>query len=344
MTRDRAKSLLKILPGFAVSAFFIWWTYIRRHPDGSRGFDPHVFRSIHITSWVWVVAVLGFTFLGYTMRCFRWWWMLRPMGSKFSTCARVLMTSLAANNILPLRIGDIMRVFTYASDLGTTSTTVLSTVILEKLLDVFTLAVMVVFTMRFGQGVSPHARLVAELCVVISTVGLLVLIFGAKQLHAPVQSLAQKTQNGLVKKIEHWLSLAIDCIEKIGIAGTLMLIVYSLLAWGFEGLMYASASKLIGLSTDWVGPWQAVAEANLSFLIPSSPGGIGPFELACQDALVRHGAGVKWAATFGLLMHVWLLLALTGVGGAMFLIHRARRAFHKPLLDEVEALPSATEI
>ncbi|MFC6647423.1 lysylphosphatidylglycerol synthase transmembrane domain-containing protein [Granulicella cerasi] len=344
MTRDRVKSLLKVVPGFAVSAFFIWWTYIRKHPDGTRGFDPHVFKSIHVTSWVWVVAVIGFTILGYGTRCFRWWMMLRPMGSKFSTCSRVLMTSLAANNILPLRIGDIMRVFTYAPDLGVSPTSVLSTVIIEKLLDVFTLAVLVMFTMHFGQGVSPHAKLVAELCVAISAGGLLVLIFGARHLHAPVQKLATKTQNGIVGKIEHYLGLAIDCIEKIGIFGSLMLIVYSFIAWGFEGVMYVSAAKMIGLATDWVGPWQAVAEANLSFLIPSSPGGIGPFELACQDALVRHGANVKWAATYGLLMHVWLLASLTSVGGAMFFIHRARRALRKPLMEEVEALPTATEL
>lgn len=266
------------------------------------------------------------------------------MGAKFSTCARVLMTSLAANNILPLRIGDIMRVFTYAGDLGVPPTSVLSTVILEKLLDVFTLAVLVMFTMHFGKGVSPHAKLVAELCVAISTAGLFVLIFGAKQLQGPIQKLSAKTQNGIVAKIEHYLGLAIECIEKIGILGTLMLIVYSFIAWGCEGVMYASAAKMIGLVTDWVGPWQAVAEANLSFLIPSSPGGIGPFELACQDALVRHGASKEWAATYGLLIHVWLLLALTGVGGAIFFAHRAHRALRKPLLEEVEALPTATEL
>jgi uncharacterized protein (TIRG00374 family) len=344
MTRERAKNLLKTLPGFAVSAFFIWWTYIRRHPDGTRGFDPNAFRSIHLASPLWVVAVLVFGVTGYTIRCFRWWWMLRKQGSKFSTCARVFMTSLAANNILPLRIGDVMRVFTYAPDLGVTPSGVLSTVILEKLLDVFTLAVMVVVTMHFGKGVSPHAKMVAEACVAISTIGLLVLVFGAKQLLGPVQRLAAKSKSGIVAKIEHWLGLAIDCIDQIGVGGTLMLVVYSFVAWGCEGFMYVSAAKLIGLATDVVGPWQAVAEANLSFLIPSSPGGIGPFELACKDALMRHGASAGDAGAYGLLMHLWLLVSITGVGGGMFLLHRARRAMRKPLLDEVQALPSPVDL
>lgn len=344
MTRDRAKSIAKALPGFAISAFFIWWTYIRRHADGSRGFDANQFRAIHLTSPVWIVAVLVFSIVGYGLRCFRWWWMLRSVKAKFSACTRVFMTSLAANNILPLRIGDIMRVFTYAEDLNATPTTVLSTVILEKLLDVFTLAVLVVITMQFGKSVSPHVKQVAELCVAISTVGLLVLVFGAKQLHPLVKKLADSTEIKLLGKIEHWLEMAIDCIEHIGVGGTLMLVVFSFMAWGCEGGLYVSAAKLVGLATDKVGPWQAVAEANLSFLIPSSPGGIGPFELACQDALVRHGVTPSTGGLFGLLIHAWLFVGITGVGGAMFIAHRAHRAMRKPLLEEVEELPSAVEL
>jgi uncharacterized protein (TIRG00374 family) len=344
MTRDHVKSVLKTVPGFAISAFFIWWTYIRKHPDGKRGFDPQAFHALHLSSPWWIVAVLVFSVAGYTMRCVRWWWMLRHVNAKFSACARVFMTSLAANNVLPLRIGDIMRVFTYAGDLNTTPSTVLSTVILEKLLDVFTLALLLVFTMHFGPSVPPHVRQVAELCAGISTAGLLVLVFGARKLHAPIEKLAAGSTNAIVGKIEHWLSLAIECIEHIGVGGTLMLILYSFIAWGFECLLYTSMAHLIGLLTDWVGPWQAVAEANLSFLIPSSPGGIGPFELACQDALVRHGASVASGGLFGLIIHIWLLIAITGVGGAMFLVHRAHEAIRKPLIDEVEALPSPTEL
>lgn len=344
MKRSGALKFAKALPGFAISAFFIWWTYIRRHPDGTRGFDPKAFRAIHITSPWWIAAVLFFTVVGYGTRCFRWWWMLRSVRSRFTTCSRVFMTSLAANNILPLRIGDIMRVFTYAPELNTSSSTVLSTVILEKLLDIFTLAVLVVVTMHFGKGVSPHTKLVAETCVAISTVGLLVLVFGARQLHAPVQRLANHTKNAMIAKVEHWLSLAIDCIEHIGAAGTLLLIVFSFIAWACEGLLYVSMARMIGLATDVIGPWQAVAEANLSFLIPSSPGGIGPFEMACQDALVRHGATPSAGALYGLLIHVYLLVVITGVGGGMFLVHRAHQAMRKPLLQEVEALPDAADL
>jgi uncharacterized protein (TIRG00374 family) len=337
--RERRLSLLKMLPGLAVSVFFIWWTYVRVGPSGKRGFDPAAFRGLHVESAAWVVGVVVFGVTGYTMRCFRWWAMLRSRGAKFSACARVFMTSLAANNVLPLRIGDVMRIFNYASDVNATPSIVLSTVILEKLLDVFSLAVLFVVTMQFGAGVSAHVKTMAEIGMVISILGLLVMVFGARTLEGPLEKLFAKTANAKLKKVEHWVMLALDCVRQIGAAGTMMLVVYSATAWVCECLMYVSIAKAIGLTSAPVGPWQATAEANLSFLIPSSPGGIGPFELACKDAMMRAGASAAASGLYGLLVHVWLIAGITAVGGGMFLAHRVHLARRRPLLEEIETLP-----
>jgi glycosyltransferase 2 family protein len=331
VTRERRLSLLKTIPGLLISAFFLWWTF--------RGFKASDFKSVHLVAPLWILGILGFSIAGYTVRCFRWWRMLRSVNARFSACARVFMTSLAANNILPLRIGDVMRIFTYAGDLNATPSIILSTVILEKLLDIFTLAILFVVTMHFGKGVSAHLRVGAEIGIAVSSAGLLVLVFGARTLESLLKKLFARTQNPKLAKLEHWLLLALDCIRQIGVFGTLMLIVYSFVAWCFEGLLYVSAAHLVGLQTDWAGPWAAVAQANLSFLIPSSPGGIGPFEWACKQALMRYGATEAAGGIFGLLIHAWLLVSITAVGGGMFLQHRLHMARRKPLLEEIETLP-----
>ncbi len=332
-------SLLKTLPGLLISCGFIWWTFFHRDAHGARGFDPEEFRGLRFEQPWWIVGVVVFTVAGYGIRCYRSYAMLRSVKAKFSECARVFLTSLAANNILPLRVGDVMRIFTYSGDLNATPSIILSTVILEKLLDVFSLALLFVVTMHFSKSVSEHVRTGAEVGVAVSTLGVLVLVFGARTLEGPVKKLFAKTKNEKLAKVEHWLLLAIDCIKQIGVAGTLMLVVYSFAAWFCEGMLYVSAANVIALPTDRVGPWQAVAEANLSFLIPSSPGGIGPFEMAAKDALVRHGATASAGGLFGLLMHAWLFVTITAAGGGMFLVHRAHRAMRKPLLEEIETLP-----
>jgi uncharacterized protein (TIRG00374 family) len=339
VTRENRMSLLKTLPGLLISAFFIWWTYIRIGSNGKRGFDPAAFHGLRVVSPLWIVGVLGFCVAGYGLRSVRAWWMLRSVHARFTVCSRVFLTSLAANNVLPLRIGDVMRIFTYAGDMNATPSMVLSTVILEKLLDVFSLAVFFVASLQFGRGVAPHVKLVAQSVLAISVVGLLVIVLGAQALEKPLRALFAKTKNSKVQKIEHWLMLALDCIKQIGVGGTLMLVLYSFGAWLCECFMYISIAKTIGMVSDAIGPWQAMAEANLTYLIPSSPGGIGPFELACKDAMMRHGASAADAGLYGLLVHAWLLVSITGVGGAMFLVHRLHRARREPLLKEIETLP-----
>ena len=339
MTHERRLSLLKMLPGLAVSAFFIWWTYVRVGPGGKRGFDAAAFRGLHVAAPAWIAGVVIFAIAGYSMRCYRSWAMLRSRGAKFSVCARVFMTSLAANNVLPLRIGDVMRIFNYPSDVNATPSIVLSTVILEKLLDVFALAVLFVVTMQFGVGVSAHVKELAEIGMAISVAGLLVMVFGARTLAVPLEKLFARTANAKLKKVEHWVMLALDCVRQIGVAGTLMLVGYSAVAWVCECLMYVSIAKTIGLTSAAIGPWQATAEANLSFLIPSSPGGIGPFELACKDAMTRAGASPAGGAIYGLLVHAWLIAGITLVGGGMFMAHRVHLARRRPLLEEIETLP-----
>jgi uncharacterized membrane protein YbhN (UPF0104 family) len=324
------RNLLKTIPGLLISAFFLWYTF--------RGISFAQIRALRLVHPVWILGVLAFTLAGYTLRCVRWTRMMRPTGARFAVCARVLMTSLAANNILPLRIGDVMRIFTYAGDLGTAPSVILSTVILEKLLDIFVLVL--IFVSTVGSIATPRLRLIANVSLAVSAVGLLVLLVGSRSLQSPVQRLfAKLPANPKLAKVEHWITLALDATSRLGVSGSLLLLLQSVIIWICEGMIFVSAIFLVGVPVDRVGPWLAVSFANLSYLIPSSPGAIGPFELAVKTSLVSHGASEAQSAVFGLAIHAWMLISVTGAGGIIFLLHRFQVHNHKPLLEEIEDLP-----
>jgi glycosyltransferase 2 family protein len=334
MSAANSRNLLKTIPGLLISAFFLWYTF--------HNIPLYEFRALRVAHPVWILGVLGFTAASYTLRCVRWSQMMprngRSLHAHFAVCARVLMTSLAANNILPLRIGDIMRIFTYSDDLGTAPSVILSTVILEKLLDIFVLVLLFVSTV--GRIATPRLRLIANISLAVSAIGLLILLVAARSLQAPVQRLFARLPAGsLLKKVEHWINLALDATGRLGVAGSLLLLLQSVVIWTCEGMIFLSAIRLLGLSVDGIAAWLAVSFANLSYLIPSSPGAIGPFELAVKTSLVNHGASMSQSAVFGLAIHVWMLLAVTGAGGIIFLTHRIRIHNHKPLLEEIEDLP-----
>jgi hypothetical protein len=334
-TGSTRRNLYKTIPGLLVSAFFLWYTF--------RGISFDQILALRFAHPLWILGILGFTFASYFLRCVRWTQMMprgtRSLRAHFLVCARVLMTSLAANNILPLRIGDIMRVFTYADDLGASPSTILSTVILEKLLDIFVLVLMFVSTV--GRVATPRLRLIANVSLAISAIGLLILLVGARSLQAPIQRLFTRLpQNPKLAKVDHWITLALDATGRLGISGSLLLLLQTVIIWTCEGMIYASAIFLLGLPVDRIGPWLAVSFANLSYLIPSSPGAIGPFELAVKTSLVAHGASMPQAAVFGLAIHAWMLISVTGAGGIIFLAHRIRIHNTRPLFVEIEELPT----
>ena len=334
-TTTTNRNLWKTIPGLIISAFFLWYTF--------RGISFAQILALRAIHPAWILGVLGFTFASYTLRCVRWTQMMprgtRPLRAHFLVCARVLMTSLAANNILPLRIGDVMRIFTYSDDLGASPSVILSTVILEKLLDIFVLVLMFVTTV--GRVATHHLRLIADMSLAISAIGLLVLLVAARSLQAPIQRLFTRLPaNPKLAKIEHWITLALDATGRLGVTGSLLLLLQTVIIWTCEGMIFASAIFLLGMPIDRIGPWLAVSFANLSYLIPSSPGAIGPFELAVKTALVNHGATVSQAAVFGLAIHAWMLISVTGAGGIVFLVHRLRIHNHKPLFVEIEQLPT----
>lgn len=331
---SRKRNLLKTLPGIAVSAFFLWFTF--------HGLSYRELGGLRLRHPLWLIALGSFLLAGYTLRVHRWWRMLQyNCEARFSVCARVLMTSFAANNILPFRIGDLMRVFTYAQDLGTTTSVVLSTVILERLLDVFTLLLFLVVTMgRSSTLLSAKARIGALAFFALVSAGVLVLMLGAKFLEPMVKRLFLRLPQGhKIAKLEHWLILGLDGLSSIGAGGTLLLMGESVVIWCCEGMVFLAVMRMIGIATDWIAPLQALVFSNLSYLIPSSPGAVGTFETAATIALTSHGVPRPTAAIYAVLVHVIILGSVTAVGGGLFLVHHYNMSTRKPLLQEIETLP-----
>jgi hypothetical protein len=201
------------------------------------------------------------------------------------------------------------------------------------------------FVTTVGRVATPQLRLIAIISLAISAIGLLVLLVAARSLQAPIQRLftrlpANPKLAPKLIKIERWITLALDATGRLGVTGSLLLLFQTVIIWTCEGMIFASAIFLLGLPVDRIAPWLAVSFANLSYLIPSSPGAIGPFELAVKTALVNHGASMSQAAVFGLAIHAWMLVSVTGAGGIVFLTHRIRIHNHRPLFVEIEELPT----
>ncbi|MFN2975776.1 lysylphosphatidylglycerol synthase transmembrane domain-containing protein [Terriglobus aquaticus] len=342
--KDRKREIWKLIPGFGISGFFLWRTI--------RGIHYDDLRALHLVHPVWIVGMTLFLVGSYTLRIYRWWFMLRRSGAaSFAVCSRVLLTSFAANNVLPFRIGDFLRVFTYANDLNASSSTILSTVILERLLDIFTLLLFLVGLLVHAahalppvlvRGHSLNVLHFAEPVLLVVALGLVLLLFGASLLQRMVEALVRRMPGGArTEKVQRWALLLFDSVLKLSFAGRMFLLVSSVAVWLCEGMIFVSIARMLDIAVLPRGPWLAVTLSNLGFLIPSSPGAIGVYENFCKAAMTSQGAAPGISGLYGILVHVVVFFSVTIAGGIAFLAHRvARGAATRPLRDDLAELPS----
>lgn len=71
--------------------------------------------------------------LGYMLRILRWSMMLRSTGARatFSDCCAPFLGSIALNNILPFRLGDVVRALVFPRSMGITRIIATSSLLLN---------------------------------------------------------------------------------------------------------------------------------------------------------------------------------------------------------------------
>ncbi len=339
---SNANRYWKLIPGLLISAFFLWRTL--------RGFHLNELRDVSFGHPVWILGVLVFISCDYGLRSYRWWLMLRRYNARFTACFRVLLTSLAANNILPFRIGDFLRVFAYAPDVNAASSAVLSTVVLERLLDTVMLlgffAVAVSGLESRFSALSFHGHGIADtvrLALIFAALCLCLLLFGTKLLHVIVQKLVARFGNHpRTRKFGEWAETLFDAVLHIPFPVRFLLLLLTALVWFFEGLVFYSAAQILGLDT-FHGSMLASILSNLSFLLPSAPGGIGPFEASAKLAMESQGVATSVAILYALFVHFVVFMIVNIVGGIGFLLNRKEHG-GKSLSEELEALPSEADV
>jgi glycosyltransferase 2 family protein len=103
----------------------------------------------------WALAgLLGATGLTYVLRALRWQFLLAPIGpTRFSQALRTTVIGFAANTVLPLRAGEMVRPYLLARREGLSVPATFTTIILERLLDLVTVLVFLgLFVVFFDPG------------------------------------------------------------------------------------------------------------------------------------------------------------------------------------------------
>jgi glycosyltransferase 2 family protein len=318
-----AKSAVRLGVGVALAALFTW--LLLRQLDLSQVVDA--FRDATAR---WVIAALVAFFLGYLCRIARWHAMLSGSvpGLRLRACAGPFLASFAANNVLPFRAGDVMRVFAFNRALGTTSGVVAATLFVERLLDLLMVVVLLAAALlAFDVGPAVVAGLGSTALFAGAGVLLLVLLFPRP--FAPIARgagrLARRIAPRVGARVSEEITKGLATLEQLATRHVMLkLLGWSALAWTFEGGVFWFAALALPSVTEPQGAWLALPVATFATLIPSTPGYVGTFDYFTAWAMIQFGNAPAPAAAAAFLVHTLLWLPPTLVGGTYLLLHPAR--------------------
>ena len=301
MTRGR---VLVALGGLAISAFFLWLA-VR---DADLAAVRASLTEARVGLVLLAVVVIG---CGYIFQAARWMSIAGAPALGLGRFYQMLLAGLACNNVLPVRIGELVRAGWLSRDAPMPGGRALGTVALDRACDVVALVVF----LAIGIQVVPTPDWVKRLAVG----GVLaLLVIAAVLVFARLYTRSRGEARHERGRIRTIVRDTVDMLaQPIGRRRAAAWLVLSGLAWTLSAVATLLVGRSLGIE---LSPLEAVfitSALALGVAIPSSPGYIGTYQWLGVASLGLLDVPVNEALAFAILMQASWFVPTTLAGGAV---------------------------
>ncbi|WP_197453436.1 lysylphosphatidylglycerol synthase transmembrane domain-containing protein [Caulifigura coniformis] len=270
------------LLGAAVSIGCLWWAAadMLSTPE-KRAEIANAFRNANY--WMLIpfwAALFGF----YWLKAWRWRLLLKPLGDfrPLRDLIRPILIGFGYNNVLPAHLGEFVRVFVMGRKHRLPMTAVLSSVVLERVFDIFAIVAFMGLGLLFVPDVDPDIKrygLMGAASASVLVAGAFLFVIWTDpfvRLFEAVLSRIPFLPKGLAAKLAGLLESAADGLHSLHSPGLLIGIFGSSLAqWALNGWMMYLALQSFGIHES---PWVScilLAAVAFGVTVPSTPGYVG---------------------------------------------------------------------
>ncbi|MBI5305723.1 MAG: flippase-like domain-containing protein [Chloroflexi bacterium] len=282
--------------------------------------DPaKIVAALAQAQYIYLIPALAFYFVGVGVRAVRWHYLLRsikPIPS--SALFRTVVIGYMANNVLPLRMGELVRAYVLGAQEQVSKTATLVTILVERVFDGLTMLTFIVAASFFlDLGGELNARVQIVSAVFIAVILALAIAAGMPQ---RVERLAEFGLSRLPSAPlrARALKLMRAMLEGLGVLrsprDSLAVYALSLVVWLFECGMYVVVAFGFNIVLPFAVFLVATALANLVTIAPSTPGYVGVFDAPIVGVLKTFGIDQNLATSYTLVLHAALYLPVTLLG------------------------------
>ncbi len=318
------KKFIKLALGIVLTTLFLWLVFRRISL-------AEIKAAFSNTKPLLLVAAVFFFYIGYSCRIERWRLMLNRDNPKLGwrNCAGPLMASVATNNLLPFRTGDLLRAFGFNRRLGISAATSATTLVVERLLDLLMVATFLGIALAyFGMESSSFIGVGGTFIIAGVIIVLFLLLFSS--LFKPISlwsgRYVAKLSPKLSEKLLSEIHKVFSAMEHMTRGYTMLkLISWSMLAWLSEGFVFWLSALALPSIHYPLAAWMALPIGTLVTVIPSTPGYVGTFDFFTAHAMIILGNTPTAATAYALLVHVLLWLPPTIIGGLYLLLYPVKQ-------------------
>ena len=309
------KRALGIIIGVAVSVFFF---ALSMRGTSLEELKAGFANANYLTLPLMLAMLFGF----YWLKAMRWAWLLSPV--KPLTTNQLfppLVIGFAANNILPAHLGEFVRVFVVNRQYKIPATTVLSTVVLERIFDVVAILALfglgLMFTDTMPDEYRRNAMILGGLCVVAVVAVAVYLVWTEWFLKVAGAMMGWVLPQGIAEKILGMLRAGADGLAALKSGKMVALIALSSLAqWLLNGLIAYVALKAFHVPVTPTAGLIVTGVTAFGVTIPSTPGYVGVIQYCFKISIAAVGLDVNPSLVFAssLYYHLCMYIPVTGLG------------------------------
>jgi uncharacterized protein (TIRG00374 family) len=314
-SESRRRAIVGLVVGVPISAVFLWLAV--------RNADLDAVRDALGDAEAGGVALAVLAFMAmYGIQAARW---RSVAGARHVHLARfyeMVVSAVACNNVLPARLGDLLRARWLGREARIPAGRGLGTVVLDRGCDVAALLFLLVV------GLAAVASSDWLLRIAIGAAAALVGL-GAVVLFARVYTGRRergRRSRGLIRRVVRDTAEALA--EPVGRRRPAVWILLSLGAWTLWAVGAILVAGSLGIDLTLIEAMFVAAVMNLGVAIPSSPGFVGTYEWLGVASLGLLGVASEEALAFSILLHACWYVPTT-LGGGTALVVRALVGFRR---------------
>lgn len=312
------KRRLSLILGIVFSLFFLWL--------GFRGLAlREIGDELSKINLIYPVLAIPVYLVAYYILTWRWYYLLRPVKDIHpNRLYPVVLVGYMANNLLPLRLGEVMRVYILKKRHDVPIVPALTTIFVERVFDGLTMLAFIFAALLFVDFEEPTLNSV----ILITTplfFGALAVFFWLASNPVLARKIATRFVTVMVPGNLRTVLLGIvdelmTGLEALRSKQALILIVfYSFWSWITEASTYWIVMQAFSFEVSFYVLLLVIGFGNLSTILPSTAGYVGTFHAVAILTLTAFDIDRLQAGSYAVVMHATLWLPVTLIGFITFL-------------------------